>query len=130
MSLTVETATKTFTISKSTDGVYEAGKLYKVKKDGISWTDKGGSVTPSEVTDVITADKLKATGTSYTDFSGVKISSNAVYAGQSAKSSNGGIQLRSKNSNSGIVTTVSGGNARKITIDSCYEQKCGALYIR
>lgn len=45
MSLTVETATKTFTISKSTDGVYEAGKLYRVKKSGIAWTDKG--VTPS-----------------------------------------------------------------------------------
>ena len=40
MSLTVETATKTFTISKSTDGVYEAGKLYKVKK-AVSWADKG-----------------------------------------------------------------------------------------
>ena len=45
MSLTVETATKTFTISKSTDGVYEAGKLYKVKKSGIVWNDKG--VTPT-----------------------------------------------------------------------------------
>lgn len=40
MTLTVETATKTFTISKSTDGKYEAGKLYKVKK-AVSWTDKG-----------------------------------------------------------------------------------------
>lgn len=40
MTLTVETATKTFTISKSTDGKYEAGKLYKVKKS-VSWTDKG-----------------------------------------------------------------------------------------
>lgn len=40
MSLTVETATKTFTISKATDGVYEKGKLYKVKKDGIAWEDK------------------------------------------------------------------------------------------
>lgn len=41
MTLTVETATKTFTISKSTDGVYEAGKLYKVSKsiDG-KWEDK------------------------------------------------------------------------------------------
>lgn len=116
MTLTVETATKTFTISKSTSGKYEAGKLYKVKKIGIAWTDKGGSVTPSTVTDIITADKLKATGTSYTDFSGVQISSKAVYAGQSAKSSEGGIQLRSKNSNSGIVTTVSGGKAKKISI--------------
>ena len=116
MTLTVETATKTFTISKNSEGKYEAGKLYKVKKDGISWTDKVGSVTPSVVTDVITADKLAAESTGYTDFSGVKISSNAVYAGQRAKSANGGIQLRSKYSNSGIVTTVSGGNARKISI--------------
>ena len=110
MTLTVETATKTFTISKKAEGKYMAGKLQKVNK-GIEWTDK-------LVTDVITADKLKATSTSYTDFSGVKISSDAVYAGQSAKSSNGGIQLRSKNSNSGIVTTVSGGNARKISIET------------
>ena len=116
MSLTVETATKTFTISKSTDGVYEAGKLYKVKKDGISWTDKGGSVTPSEVTDVITADKLAATSTSYTDFSNVKISSNAVYAGNNAKTTTGAIQLRSSNSNSGIVSTTSGGKATKVSV--------------
>lgn len=40
MTLTVETATKTFTISKSTSGEYNVGKLYKVKKKGISWTDK------------------------------------------------------------------------------------------
>ena len=48
MTLTVETATKSFTISKDTKGkldIYEAGKLYKVKKDGIEWTDK--AVTPS-----------------------------------------------------------------------------------
>ena len=70
------------------------------------------------MTDVITASYLNATSTSYTDFSGVKISSNAVYAGNSAKTTGGAIQLRSKNSNSGIVTTVSGGNARKITIET------------
>lgn len=37
MSLTVETDTKTFTISKATEGKYEAGKLYKVKKENILW---------------------------------------------------------------------------------------------
>ena len=118
MTLTVETATKTFTISKKSKGLYEAGKLYKVKKDkeDISWTDKGGSVIPSELTDVITADKLKATGTSYTDFSGVKISSNAVYAGNNAKTTTGDIQLRSSNSNSGIVSTTSGGKATKVSV--------------
>lgn len=40
MTLTVETATKTFTISKNSEGMYEAGKLYKVKKEGIAWEDK------------------------------------------------------------------------------------------
>lgn len=118
MTLTVETATKTFTISKiskNSEGLYEAGKLYKVKKSGIAWTVKGGSITPSVVTDVITADKLAATGTSYTDFSDVKISSNAVYAGNNAMSS-GAIQLRSINSNSGIVSTTSGGKATKVSV--------------
>lgn len=41
MTLTVETATKTFTISKNSEGMYEAGKLYKVKKEGIAWENKG-----------------------------------------------------------------------------------------
>lgn len=48
MSLTVETATKTFTISKSTTGEYVKGRLYKVKKDNIAWTNK--AVTPIEQT--------------------------------------------------------------------------------
>ncbi len=120
MTLTVETATKSFTISKDTRGkldMYEAGKLYKVKKSGIAWTDKGGSVTPSTVTDVITADKLEATGTSYTDFSGVQISSKAVYAGNNAKNSNGAIQLRSDKSVSGIVSTTSGGKVTKVSVE-------------
>lgn len=69
------------------------------------------------VTDVITASNLTATSTSYTDFSGVTITSNAVYAGQSAKSADGAIQLRSKNSNSGIVSTASGGKLVSIKIE-------------
>lgn len=74
--------------------------------------------------DVLTASMLAATTTSYTDFSNVSYSgdnhSNAVYAGQSAKSNSGGIQLRSKNSNSGIVSTTSGGKVKsiKITVES------------
>ena len=68
------------------------------------------------VTDVLSATKFAATGTSYTEFSGVSFTSNAVYAGQSAKTSGGAIQLRSKNSNSGIVTTTSGGKAKSVTI--------------
>jgi len=68
------------------------------------------------VTDVITAADLAATATSYVDFSGVKKSSSAVYAGNSAKDSSGNIQLRSKNSNSGIYSSVSGGDVSSVTI--------------
>ena len=59
---------------------------------------------------------LTATSTTYTDFSNVAATSQARYAGNSAKSSSGGIQLRSKNSNSGIVSTVSGGKVKSVTI--------------
>ena len=59
MTLTVETATKTFTISNTKGGSYTAGKLYKVKKV-VSWTDKGGSVTPSEKVSVINVENVNA----------------------------------------------------------------------
>ena len=69
------------------------------------------------VTDVLTASDFTATGSNYKDFSGVKGNkSDAIYAGQSAKSTSGAIQLRSKYSNSGIVTTTSGGKVRKIVL--------------
>ena len=73
----------------------------------------GGS---SEVKDTITSSLLTATSTTYEDFSNVAATSNARYAGNSAKSGSGGIQLRSKNSNSGIVSTVSGGKVKSVTI--------------
>ncbi len=77
------------------------------------------SVGATTVTDVITAADLAATGTAYTDFSGVQ-KNTAVYAGQSALNNNANIQLRSKNSNSGIVSTTSGGKlvSVKITVAS------------
>ena len=68
------------------------------------------------ITDKIVADDLNATGNSYVDFSDVVKESGATYAGQSATSHNA-IQLRSSNSNSGIVSTKSGGNIRKISVD-------------
>lgn len=79
----------------------------------------GGSAAWAQttVTDVLTASDFTATGSTYTDFSGVKGSnSDAIYAGQSAKHSSGAIQLRSSNNNSGIVTTTSGGKVRKIVL--------------
>ena len=77
--------------------------------------EEGGSTTST------TADKLTQlwtgiTGTSYSTWSGKTATSSAVYAGNSA-GGNASIQLRSNNSNSGIVTTVSGGKAKKVVVE-------------
>lgn len=75
-----------------------------------------GFANAATVTDVLTAKLFTATENSYTDFSNVTVTSAAVYAGNSAKSKTGAIQLRSKNNNSGIVTTASAGTVKKITV--------------
>lgn len=68
------------------------------------------------VDDVLTSADFTATSSSYSFFTGVKKTSDAVYAGNSAKYSTGAIQMRSNNSNSGIVSTTSGGKITKVTI--------------
>jgi len=70
---------------------------------------------PSEVTDTLDRAFTGITDTSYSSWSGKTATSSALYAGQSA-GGNSSIQLRSNNSNSGIVTTASGGKAKKITV--------------
>ena len=67
------------------------------------------------VNDVLVATDFAATGTTYTNFSGVEKNSGAIYAGNTAKNSSY-IQLRST-SNSGIVTTTSGGKVKSVTIN-------------
>ena len=69
-------------------------------------TQKSASSTTTEVTDVLTADSFAATSTGYTNFSGVKVTSSAIYAGQTA-TSNGAIQLRSKADNSTLFIDAS-----------------------
>ena len=68
------------------------------------------------VVDVLNLALTGAEGTTYSSWSGKTSKSSAVYAGQSAGGNNS-IQLRSNNSNSGIVTTQSGGKVKKISID-------------
>lgn len=68
------------------------------------------------IEDVLTADKFKADGTTYTAFTGVKATSPAVYAGSTAKNDSGDIQLRSSKSTDGIVTTTSGGSATRVSV--------------
>lgn len=68
------------------------------------------------LTDILNNAFTGVSGTSYTEWSGKSGSeSSAVYAGQSA-GGNSSIQLRSNNSNSGIVTTTSGGKVRKVVV--------------
>lgn len=74
---------------------------------GVGWA--------AEVTDVLTQATTGVTGANYTSWSGKTLNSAAVYAGQSAGGNNS-IQLRSNNSNSGIITTGSGGKVKSVTI--------------
>lgn len=60
--------------------------------------------------DHFTASKLAATSTSYKDFTA------GNYIGNSAKTSDGAIQLRSAKSTSGFVTTISPGKLHKIEV--------------
>ncbi len=73
------------------------------------------SVWGQGVTDELTSGCFTATGASYTNFEGVTLSSGAVYAGQTAKSSSGAFRLRAT-SPSGIVSTKSGGTLTSIRV--------------
>ncbi|MBQ7570930.1 MAG: chitobiase/beta-hexosaminidase C-terminal domain-containing protein [Bacteroidaceae bacterium] len=74
------------------------------------------SVWGATVDDVLNQTFTGITGTSYTAFSGKAGTSGAVYAGQCA-GGNSSIQLRSNNSDSGVVTTTSGGKAKKVVVE-------------
>ena len=65
--------------------------------------------------DILNQDLFGVSGSSYTEFSGKVGNSGAIYAGQCA-ASYGSIQLRSNNSNSGVVTTATGGKVKKVTV--------------
>ena len=69
----------------------------------------------AEKIDTFTSSNFAATENTYTDFNNVKLN-KAVYAGNTAKSSAGGIQLKSKDSKSGIVSTTSGGKIKSVSI--------------
>lgn len=76
---------------------------------GVGWA--------ATATDVLTRATTGVTSgsSSYSDWSGKTSNSDAVYAGNSA-GGNDAIQIRSKNSNSGIVSTSSGGTVKSVTV--------------
>lgn len=77
---------------------------------------EGTKVVIADNTDVLDRDFTGVTSTSYTAWSDKTALSTAVYAGNSA-GGNESIQLRSNNSNSGIVTTASAGKVTKVVVD-------------
>ena len=69
----------------------------------------------SEVVDVLDRALTGVEGTNYASWADVSATSDAVYAGQSA-GGNEAIQLRSNNSNSGVISTTSGGKLAKVVV--------------
>lgn len=70
-----------------------------------------------EVTDVLNQEAVGNKGTSYAEYTlaAEKTNSGAAYALQCA-GDKGSIQLRSKNNNSGVVSTTSGGTLKKVVV--------------
>ena len=81
---------------------------------GLAFAQNAGG--NSSITEELTLSTFGISGTSYTSASDVSATSSAVYAAQMAGGNNA-IQLRSSNSNSGIVTTKSGGTVKYIKVE-------------
>ena len=79
------------------------------------YADKGTKSKATEVTDDLTRETTGVTSNSYADWSGKSVTSGAVYAGNTA-GGNSSIQMRTTNSNSGVITTTSGGTAKSVVI--------------
>lgn len=78
----------------------------------VGWAGEATDVLDVSLTGITTEN-------AYTDFSGIVGTSGAVYAGQCARYANyseSAIQLRSNKSNSGFITTASGGKVKSITV--------------
>ena len=106
------------TITTEADDTYDAlNKMYNVT---IVYSQGGGEepqpvVEDYYVHDILNKEFTGVTGNTYTKITGKTDNSDAVYAGQCA-GGNSSIQLRSKKSDSGVVTTVSGGKVKKVTV--------------
>lgn len=101
-----ETTAPTFV--KAGDPVAEGAIFYAV------FATQEGEGTP-EVSDVLTRETTGVSGNNYTAWSDKTVTSTAVYAGNTA-GGNDAIQLRTKNSNEGIITTAPGGKLAKVAV--------------
>lgn len=114
--LTISGSGNTFTATATENNATERSAKITFSAEGaesvvVTVTQKAAG----SITDTLTRATTGITDTTYATWSGKTGESGAVYAGQSA-GGNDAIQLRSNNSNSGIITTASGGKARKIVV--------------
>ncbi len=113
-----------YTYTDAASGGALTNKNFTITYSGLTTTlntkvQRKAHVAPSpstSVTDTLNRAKTGISGTSYGSWSGKTDQSSAVYAGQSA-GGNDSIQLRSNNSNSGIITTTSGGKLSKVVVE-------------
>ena len=115
----VEPTAQTFTLTADAEKLF-IGRSGNTGTCILELTITRTESTPvSTVTDVLTSVGLGATeggGNSYTDFTGKTFTSTAIYAANISAGNTEAIQLRSKNSNSGIVSTTSGGKLKKVVL--------------
>ena len=116
----VEPTAQTFTLTADAEKLF-IGRSGNTGTCILELTITRAESTPvSTVTDVLTSVGLGATatgGNSYADFTGKTFTSNAIYAANISAGNTEAIQLRSKNSNSGIVSTTSGGKLKKVVLN-------------
>ena len=116
----VEPTAQTFTLTADAEKLF-IGRSGNTGTCILELTITRAESTPvSTVTDVLTSVGLGATatgGNSYADFTGKTFTSNAIYAANISAGNTDAIQLRSKNSNSGIVSTTSGGKLKKVVLN-------------
>ena len=120
--LTISGRGNTFTATATENNAAERSAKITFSADGaesvvVTVTQKTAVVVGGPITDKLTREftGIATNVTNYSDWSGKVGESGAVYAGNSA-GGNDAIQLRSNNSNSGIVTTASGGKVSKIVV--------------
>ena len=106
-----------FTYSDASSGGADTNKQFTVTYEQLeaTFTVRVRRKAVIEHSDTLDLAATDISGTSYASWDGVSLSTDAVYAGQSAGGNNS-IQLRSKNNNSGIVTTFSDRNVTKVSV--------------
>lgn len=97
----------------------DPGQKFVPDEDNITlyaiYTKSTGTASYTYKTDELTYDKIGVSGTTYKSWTNKYDKTAARYAGTTAGGKES-IQLRSKGSESGIVTTVSGGSVSQVTI--------------